>query len=106
MATPSRDSISRDNPARENELDTLSTLEERVTRAVEVVARLRSEKDAVQKQFEAAMAERDVARKETADAHLHIQKLTQELDELHGERKQVRTRIEKLLGQMDLLGAT
>jgi hypothetical protein len=29
-----------------------------------------------------------------------------ELDELRSERKQVRTRIEKLLGQMELLSAT
>jgi len=28
------------------------------------------------------------------------------LDDLRSERKQVRTRIEKLLGQMDLLSAT
>ena len=30
-------------------------------------------------------------------------KLRDELDHMRGERKQVRTRIEKLLGQMDLL---
>ena len=33
-------------------------------------------------------------------------RLASELDHLRSERKQVRTRIEKLLGQMDLLGAS
>ena len=33
-------------------------------------------------------------------------RLAGELDHLRSERKQVRTRIEKLLGQMDLLGAS
>jgi uncharacterized protein (DUF3084 family) len=39
-----------------------------------------------------ALAERDSVR--------------QELDDLRSERKQVRTRIEKLLGQLDLLSST
>jgi hypothetical protein len=32
--------------------------------------------------------------------------MRQELDELRSERKHVRTRIEKLLGQMELLSST
>jgi hypothetical protein len=32
--------------------------------------------------------------------------VAQELEDLRSERKQVRTRIEKLLGQMDLLNVT
>ena len=35
-----------------------------------------------------------------------ISQVLQELDDLRSERKQVRTRIEKLLGQLDLLGST
>lgn len=75
--------------ATQQELDSLGHLEERITRAVELVTTLRAEKSALESQLAAAIAERDSAR--------------QELDDLRSERKQVRTRIEKLLGQMDLL---
>lgn len=59
----------------ESEVDALVELEERIRRTVELVATLR--------------AERDAARAELAA--------------MQGDRKQVRTRIEKLLGQMDSL---
>jgi len=71
------------------ELDSLGHLEERITRAVELVANLRLENSALESQLASAIAERDAVRLE--------------LDDLRSERKQVRTRIEKLLGQMDLL---
>jgi chromosome segregation ATPase len=74
------------------ELDSLASLEERITRAVELVNSLRSEKADLERQLGTAVSERDSARLE--------------LEELRSERKQVRTRIEKLLGQMDLLSAT
>jgi FtsZ-binding cell division protein ZapB len=75
--------------ATQQELDSLGHLEERITRAVELVTSLRAEKSALESQLASAIAERDANR--------------QELDDLRSERKQVRTRIEKLLGQMDLL---
>lgn len=75
--------------ATQQELDSLAYLEERITRAVELVSSLRADKSALESQLASAIAERDSAR--------------QELDDLRSERKQVRTRIEKLLGQMDLL---
>jgi len=75
--------------ATQQELDSLGHLEERITRAVELVSSLRADKSALESQLAAAIAERDSYR--------------QELDDLRSERKQVRTRIEKLLGQMDLL---
>ncbi len=78
--------------ATQQELDSLANLEERITRAVELVGSLRSEKSALESQLASAIAERDANR--------------QELDELRSERKNVRTRIEKLLGQMDLLSGT
>jgi FtsZ-binding cell division protein ZapB len=84
---------------RENDIDSLANLEERISKAVEVVARLRSEKEELQNQLEAA-------RKDAADANVQAQKIAQELEELRSERKQVRTRIEKLLGQMDLLSTS
>jgi FtsZ-binding cell division protein ZapB len=75
--------------AAQQEMDPLAHLEERITRAVELVSSLRSDKSALESQLASAIAERDVIR--------------QELDELRSERKHVRTRIEKLLGQMELL---
>ena len=71
------------------DLDALAGLEERITRAVDLVASLRREKADLESQLNSAASERDAMR--------------QELDELRSERKQVRTRIEKLIGQMDLL---
>lgn len=69
----------------DTEVDALVELEERIRRTVELVATLRSERDA-------ALAELAEARKSAG-----------EVDKLVAERKQVRTRIEKLLGQMDSL---
>jgi regulator of replication initiation timing len=62
--------------------DALSSLEERIHRTVELVSTLRTERDAA-----------------VADA----QKLRVELEDLRSQRKQARVRIEKLLGQMDVL---
>jgi chromosome segregation ATPase len=76
----------------QRETDPLASLEERITRAAELVANLRAEKTDLQAQLRSALEDRDSYR--------------QELDELRSERKQVRTRIEKLLGQMDLLSTT
>jgi FtsZ-binding cell division protein ZapB len=78
------------------EQDSLASLEERILRTVELVNTLRAERDD-------AIADRDEAQKAAGAAAAESQKLRQELEELRGERKQVRTRIEKLLGQMDLL---
>ena len=75
-----------------DEMDSLAYLEERITRAVELVSRLRTENAALQEQLTAAETDRDASQAE--------------LVELRSERKNVRTRIEKLLGQMELLSAT
>ena len=79
------------SPAQQ-EMDPLAILEDRITRAAELVATLRAEKTDLEAQLRSALEDRDSYR--------------QELDELRSERKQVRTRIEKLLGQMDLLSTT
>jgi regulator of replication initiation timing len=71
--------------------DALQSLEERILRAVDLVSQLRKEKDAVVKANEDLKAENT--------------RLSEELDTLQSERKQVRSRIEKLLGQMDTLAS-
>ena len=57
-----------------------------------LVSSLRSQNRDLESQLSSALQERDAVR--------------QELDDLRSERKQVRTRIEKLLGQLDLLSST
>ncbi len=76
----------------DQENDSLSTLEERIQRAVQLVVRLRQER-------EAAVQEAAEARREAA-------LLADEVKTLQAERKQVRNRIEKLLGQIDQLSAS
>jgi FtsZ-binding cell division protein ZapB len=76
--------------------EALASLEERIRRTVELVATLRAERDA-------AIAELDAVKRAAGSALADAQKYRHEIESLRGERKQVRTRIEKLLGQMDLL---
>lgn len=71
--------------------DSLSSLEERIQRAIQLVARLRQEK-------EAALAD-------AAEARADAQRMADELKALQSERKQVRGRIERLLEQIDELNA-
>ena len=71
--------------------DALQNLEERILRAVDLVAQLRQEKDAAVKTSDELKAENI--------------RLAEELEALKSERKQVRGRIEKLLGQMDTLAS-
>ncbi len=84
--------------ANETEIDSLSSLEERITRAVELVTALKQQNDQLAAKLAAAESARDAA---IAQSHTSVD----ELESLRTERKQVRTRIEKLLGQMDLLSA-
>jgi FtsZ-binding cell division protein ZapB len=91
--------------ARQEETDSLASLEERISRAVELVTELRRENQELAQRFEAIEAERDQAQSEARDATARAEKLNQEIEELRNERKQVRSRIEKLLGQMDVLTA-
>ncbi len=81
------------------EEDSLASLEDRIRRTVDLVTALRAERDE-------AVSELETARKTAVAATAEAQKLRQEIEELRGERKQVRTRIEKLLGQMDLLSGS
>jgi len=76
----------------EQETDSLSSLEDRIQQAIELVARLRQE--------------RNTAIEEAAEAKSEAERLAGELKTLQAERKQVRARVEKLLGQIDQLTAT
>jgi FtsZ-binding cell division protein ZapB len=78
--------------------DALGLLEERIQRAVALVARLRQEKDAALKE----LAETQAAWEESQTSNM---KLSDELQTLKSERQQVRSRLEKLLGHIDQLGA-
>lgn len=69
--------------------DALASLEDRIQQAVQLVGRLRQEKDA-------ALAQ-------AAEARAEAGRLADELTALQAERKQVRGRIEKLLEQIDQL---
>ena len=75
----------------EPDIDSLSSLEERIQQAAQLLARLRRDKEAAVEQ--AAQARAEAAR------------LADEVKALQAERKQVRGRIEKLLGQIDQLNA-
>jgi uncharacterized membrane protein len=75
----------------ELETDSLAGLEERIQKAVALVQRLRQEKEA--------------ALNELAESKAESALLSDELEGLRTERKQVRARIEKLLGHIDQLGA-
>jgi uncharacterized coiled-coil DUF342 family protein len=75
----------------ELETDSLAGLEERVQKAVALIQRLRQEKEA--------------ALQEVVELKSDVAGLNEELDALRAERKQVRGRIEKLLGHIDQLGA-
>jgi len=73
------------------ETDSLANLEQRIQQAVQLVSRLRTEKEAALDQLATAKAE--------------VARLSDEVHALQTERKQVRQRIEKLLGQIDQLSA-
>jgi len=74
------------------EEDPLAGLEERIRRTAELVTTLKAERDSAHQAAVAAIAE--------------ARELRQELEGLRSDRTQVRTRIEKLLGQMDLLSGS
>ena len=102
------------------DIDTLSDLEERITRAVQAIVALRSENHQLQERLKATETElastrsgRDEAlalsaefQNDNNEMGQKLKQATDELGELRGERKQVRARIEKLLGQLDLLSAS
>ncbi len=104
----------------EEGIDNLASLEERITRAVQVITNLRSENGQLQQHLKAAEDALAAARaeleqsqalstefqKENSELEKRVSQLSQEVEQMRGERKQVKTRIEKLLDQLDLLSAS
>jgi chromosome segregation ATPase len=93
--------------------DTLSGLEDRILRAVQLVGKLKEENADLKERLVAAESEASLAvaaRTDAEDALAAFKadsaKAEKELEALQTERKQVRARIEKLLGQVDLLSAS
>jgi chromosome segregation ATPase len=80
------------NVAEHDTEDALGSLEERIHQAVQLVTELRREKEA--------------ALRDAAEARTQTARMSEELETLRAERKQVRSRIEKLLSHIDQLSAT
>jgi FtsZ-binding cell division protein ZapB len=95
--------------ARVEDTDSLASLEERITRAIELVTQLRQERDTALRRADslaAELADQEALATEKAELEAQNARLTEEIAGLKSERRQVRTRIEKLLGQMDLLSGS
>ena len=80
------------------DLDALSHLEERIQKTVALVNRLRQEKEATLKELATTQSALE-------DSQFSNAELTEELESLKSEKTQVRSRLEKLLGHIDQLGA-
>jgi len=91
------------NPTRVQESDALASLEERILRAVQLVTQLRSEKDQAEAQARAIRSDSQSAAAEIDALKTENARLLDEVAELREERIQVRSRIEKLLGQLEPL---
>jgi len=83
------------------EVDTLTQIEERVRRAVTLVASLREERDAA---LQALAEAKESAAQAEAQAEAAQRTLSEEISALKTDRKQVRERLERLLGHIDQLG--
>lgn len=106
--------------ARREAIDTLEDLEERITRAVQAITGLRAENSRLHEQLKTVEEHANSSKseltevqalsaefqKENSELEQKVGQLSQELETLKGERKQVKTRIEKLLNQLDLLSAS
>jgi uncharacterized coiled-coil DUF342 family protein len=91
------------------ETDPLDHLEERIQKAVALVSRLREEKESAVRsaaqEREAAARIADALRVDLEEAQNANAQLSADIEAMRAERQQVRTRLEKLLGHIDQLGA-
>jgi hypothetical protein len=93
----------------EPEIDTLAHLEDRIQKAVALVTRLRQEKDAALRELADVQAQnlkvtRDFEN-EIESQRAELASRQTEIESLRGERQQVRARLERLLDNIDQLGA-
>jgi FtsZ-binding cell division protein ZapB len=93
------------NAPQQEERSPLEDLESRIMLAVETVGRLKEERKELEARLRSALEEKEVVSRALALAREEVERLTRELDGVRSERKQVRGRIEKLLGQLDLISA-
>jgi FtsZ-binding cell division protein ZapB len=89
----------------QQDADSLETLEERIRQAIGLVARLRRERDAAVAEKRQVEADLESARRDAAAAREQAAQVSHESESLRSERTEVRARIEKLLSQIDSLGA-
>jgi len=80
-------------------VDSFQQFEEKITRAIDVLKRVQTEKKALEHELERAKSAAKERGRE-AEAHQH------ELVALRREREEVRVRVEKLLEQIDALAKT
>jgi uncharacterized coiled-coil DUF342 family protein len=92
--------------AREEELDSLASLEERILKTVELVSELREERDIVMRDLEAAIASKEQTSRQLAELQDEHRQLQDELEGLRTEHRNVKSRIQKVLGQLDVLGGS
>jgi chromosome segregation ATPase len=85
------------------EVDGLEGLEDRILKAVELLNKLKEENHTLRDQLSAAQAAEKKAIAELDSFKSSSSSAEKELELLRAERKQVKNRIEKLLGQMDHL---
>jgi uncharacterized coiled-coil DUF342 family protein len=83
--------------------DSLDGLEERILKAVELINELREENKSLREKLTASEAEARKAQADLENFQSSSSSAEKELELLRAERKQVKNRIEKLLGQMDRL---
>ncbi len=82
--------------------EALSILEQKILRAAEVVAQLRRDRDAA---LEAA-GDTGTLREKLAETTRELEAVRAERDSLRADKETVRTRLEKLLEQIDAISAS
>ena len=85
------------------ETDSLHGLEDRILKAVELLTKLKEQNRSLQEQLTAALVGEKKALAELESVKANTSSADKELELLRTERKHVKNRIEKLLGQMDHL---
>ncbi len=83
--------------------DSLDGLEERILKAVELISQLKEENKSLREQLTETEADARKAKADLEGFQTASSSAEKELELLRVERKQVKNRIEKLLGQMDRL---